>query len=73
MYICACNGINQKQVKDAVQAGVSRWDQVHAFYGHVPCCGKCKEQIVQSILEIEDRPSDVAKTDGQATSIQNAP
>ena len=51
MYICACNGINQRQVKVAIESGVDRWDAVHAFYGHSPCCGKCKDEIVQYILE----------------------
>ena len=51
MYICACNGINQKQVMIAIKAGVTRWDEVHSYHGCSPCCGKCKDEIIQSILE----------------------
>ena len=51
MYICACNGINQRQVRVAVEAGVKRWDEVHRYYGYSPCCGMCKDEIAQTILE----------------------
>ncbi len=51
MYVCACNGIRQNQVKEAIEAGVSRWDKVHEFYGCSPCCGKCKEEIELSIAQ----------------------
>ena len=53
MYVCACNGIRQKQVNEAIEAGATRWDQVHEFYDCLPCCGKCKEEIEISIAKKE--------------------
>tara|TARA_E500000331_G_C16824414_1_gene526472 strand:- start:26 stop:265 length:240 start_codon:yes stop_codon:yes gene_type:complete len=71
MYVCACNGINQKQVREAVKTGVSRWDEVHAYHGCTPCCGKCKEEIVQVISEIENSEADVNKVADQPSSLLN--
>ena len=32
MYICNCNGINERQVKAAIQAGANRWQDVHTYF-----------------------------------------
>lgn len=45
MYVCNCNGITERQVKTALRSGVERWHDVHAHYGCVPACGKCKCEI----------------------------
>ena len=50
MYICNCNGINEKEVLSAIKLGAIEWDDVHKFYGRTPDCGKCKYEIKQAIL-----------------------
>ncbi len=50
MYICNCNGITEKEMRTALKAGVERWDDVHAFYGHQPCCGQCQCEIVEAMV-----------------------
>ncbi len=51
MFVCNCNGITETEVKTAVRSGVESWDDVHAFYGCEPCCGKCQCEIVETIVE----------------------
>lgn len=55
MYICNCNGITDKEVDTALNAGVERWDDVHAFYGCEPCCGQCQCEIVEAIVERDSK------------------
>ena len=49
VYICICNGINSRDVKVAIDSGASNWNQIHAFWGHKPNCGKCEAEIIKII------------------------
>lgn len=49
MYICICNGINDRQVKAAIAAGAQKWSDVHAYYGYKPECGGCGVEISEFI------------------------
>tara|TARA_R110002110_G_scaffold23494_15_gene89507 strand:+ start:2662 stop:2901 length:240 start_codon:yes stop_codon:yes gene_type:complete len=45
MYICNCNGLNERDVDEAICAGVERCSQVYAFHGCRAECGKCLPEI----------------------------
>ncbi len=49
MYVCNCNGITERQVRAAVQAGAERWKDVHAHYDCAPQCGKCQCEMIDAI------------------------
>ena len=49
MYICNCNGINQRQVQAALEAGATRYTEVLDHYGCTPQCGKCQFEIDEAI------------------------
>lgn len=49
MYVCICKGINERQVKAAVDAGAKKWSDVHAHHGCTPQCGGCGIEISQYI------------------------
>ena len=51
MLVCNCNGISERDVRLAVRRGASRWDDVHAYYGCEPCCGKCQDEIADAIRD----------------------
>lgn len=51
MYVCNCHGINERQVKAAINAGATRWKDVHAHYGCKPQCGSCQCEIVEANAE----------------------
>ena len=50
MYICICNAISDREVKEAVEAGAVTWTDVHKRNGCEPNCGKCECDIVDFIL-----------------------
>lgn len=45
MYVCNCNGLTERQVKAAIDAGAETWMEVHLFHGVRPQCGKCGMEI----------------------------
>lgn len=49
MIVCNCNGINERKVQAAIDAGATRWKDVHAHYGCKPQCGQCQCEIVEAI------------------------
>ena len=49
MYVCICNGINDRQVKAAVKAGAKKWSDVHEYHGCKPECGGCGVEISEFI------------------------
>ncbi|MBN34818.1 MAG: ferredoxin [Rhodospirillaceae bacterium] len=49
MYICNCNGINQRQVQAALEAGAARYKEVLAYHGCMPQCGKCQAEIEEAL------------------------
>ena len=51
MFVCNCNGINEKSVRNAVSNGASDWRAVHAYYGCSPSCGKCECEMKIAIEE----------------------
>ncbi|MDB3953317.1 (2Fe-2S)-binding protein [Alphaproteobacteria bacterium] len=51
MYICNCNAITEREVNEAIGAGATHWEDVHAHYDHKPCCGKCECEISEAIGE----------------------
>ena len=58
MYVCNCNGITERQVTVAVQAGATRWKDVHAHYDCAPQCGKCQCEMTDAIAEYStDKPT----------------
>lgn len=50
MYVCNCNGLNERDVDAAIRAGASRNGEVHAFHGCRPECAKCLPDIRERLL-----------------------
>jgi len=43
MYVCLCNGISDRQIREVVDRGA---DSLHAVQAHLPvanCCGQCED------------------------------
>jgi bacterioferritin-associated ferredoxin len=46
LYLCICNGLNEKRVRAAVeQEGAASVAGVYRACGVLPRCGKCREAI----------------------------
>jgi len=49
MFVCNCNGINCRQVKEAKKAGAKKWSDVHAHFDCKPQCGQCGVDIAKML------------------------
>lgn len=49
MYICLCNALTERQVREAAAAGDGSTDGVYRTFGTQPRCGKCVP-LVEGIL-----------------------
>ena len=54
MYVCICNAITDKQIRQAADAGVRNLWQLQAELGVASNCGSCKEHASE-ILEQKRR------------------
>ena len=43
MYVCLCNAITDRQIKDTVASGASSLSDLQAQLGVATCCGCCAE------------------------------
>ena len=50
MYICVCNAVTERQVRESVACGVDSLDQLAFDTGLGICCGRCRE-YAQELLE----------------------
>ncbi|WP_269533440.1 bacterioferritin-associated ferredoxin [Chitinimonas sp. BJYL2] len=41
MYICICNAVTDKQIRQAVQSGCGSMRELRLELGVAGCCGKC--------------------------------
>lgn len=41
MYVCNCNGIREREVRAAIDAGASRPSQIFKVCGSQPQCARC--------------------------------
>ena len=51
MYVCICNAITDKQIRQAVDAGVRNLWQLQAKLGVASNCGSCKEHASEILRE----------------------
>ncbi len=58
MYVCICNAISDRKVKEAIDAGASNWIDVHVHNGCQPNCGQCECEIFDFINRKQE-PSEV--------------
>lgn len=58
MYICICQGITDKQIKEAVESKVAcSMSELCTKLGVASCCGQCRpfaHQILEESLRISD-------------------
>jgi len=51
LYVCNCNGLRQRDVALAIEAGASRPKDIFASHQCAPQCAKCVCEMRQSIHE----------------------
>jgi bacterioferritin-associated ferredoxin len=56
MYVCICNGITDKQVRQAAKAGVRNLWGLQMELGVASNCGSCKDVAMEIIRETAGAP-----------------
>jgi bacterioferritin-associated ferredoxin len=54
MIVCVCNNISDREIRQAVDLGVSSIDELRRDLGVATCCGKCAtyaEEVLTMHLE----------------------
>ncbi|MGE3303574.1 MAG: bacterioferritin-associated ferredoxin [Hyphomonadaceae bacterium] len=49
MYVCNCNGVNERRVDAAIRSGARKPAAVHRACGVAPQCGRCLADIAARI------------------------
>ena len=58
MYICICNAITEREVRECVRRGCCSMDELSVELGVGASCGRCRP-VAQEILD-ESRPAQLA-------------
>ncbi len=53
MYVCICNGITDKQIRQAVAGGATSLEELHDELGVASQCGSCSEHALSLINELQ--------------------
>ena len=59
MFICICNNLTSKKVKEALKKGVCDSRSIYSFYNCAPKCGKCLE-IMNDIVSEKENIADIS-------------
>jgi bacterioferritin-associated ferredoxin len=51
MYICLCNAITERQVRESARSGVRSIEELSAELGVAAGCGRCRECAVELLRE----------------------
>lgn len=51
MYICVCNAITDREIRQCAELGVRSLDDLRASLGVATCCGKCAPAATQILTE----------------------
>ena len=51
MYVCICNAVTDKEIRQAVELGACSFRQISDQLGVASCCGKCRQEACLVIKE----------------------
>jgi bacterioferritin-associated ferredoxin len=61
MYVCVCNAVTERQVRDCVEHGANTLDQVSFNTGLGFGCGRCREFASDLLQDLHCREESTAK------------
>ncbi|HEY3917418.1 MAG TPA: (2Fe-2S)-binding protein [Stellaceae bacterium] len=59
MYICLCNALTERQVRQAAACGDGSAEGVYRSFGTQPRCGKCVPLVEGILRDVTDSPTHV--------------
>ena len=60
MYVCVCNAVSERAIREAVEGGVRTYGELQAETGCGTCCGCCEPvatQLMEHYLRTGDGPA----------------
>jgi bacterioferritin-associated ferredoxin len=54
MYVCICNAVTDREIRQCVALGAQTFEQVRECLGVSTCCGRC-EPVARQIVVERDR------------------
>jgi bacterioferritin-associated ferredoxin len=64
MIVCVCNNISDREIRQAVDLGLSSMDELRRDLGVSTCCGKCAtyaEEVLNAHLETNSTSTTVTE------------
>lgn len=55
MYVCICNGVSDRVIRDAAEAGCTSVAEMTMRTGAGSCCGSCLGLVGEIIQEVQAR------------------
>ncbi|HET7674096.1 MAG TPA: (2Fe-2S)-binding protein [Gammaproteobacteria bacterium] len=56
MYVCVCNTVSDRRIREAVAAGASSFEALQATLGVSTCCGCCEPEVREMLAEQPAKP-----------------
>ena len=60
MYVCLCNGISDRQIREVVDRGAASLPEVQCYLPVANCCGCCEDtaqQVIQYQIDSANLPA----------------
>ncbi|MBI1394829.1 MAG: hypothetical protein GC151_02525 [Betaproteobacteria bacterium] len=54
MYVCVCQGVTDRQIREAIQDGASSMRKLRQELGVASCCGRCAPHAKELLDETRD-------------------
>jgi bacterioferritin-associated ferredoxin len=51
LYVCICNGITERQVRESARQGANSMDALAFELGVGTCCGRCRDCAAQLLQD----------------------
>lgn len=58
MYVCVCNAVSDKAIKQAVQQGHDSFEAIQRELAVATCCGRCKPFAQEIIRQCVDQQNE---------------
>jgi len=69
MYVCICNAITDKQIRQAAESGVTSLWELQKDLGVASNCGKCRTTAVDILREHAPAKSSTQRSRHRASSV----
>jgi bacterioferritin-associated ferredoxin len=60
MYVCICNAVTDREIRQCVALGARTFEQVRDCLGVSTCCGRCEPIAREIVVEREARAGSAA-------------